>query len=44
MHVTEFPSKLMGERTYSIYCHALTSLGGSSNNFGTLKGKSSSRE
>jgi hypothetical protein len=39
MNVTKFPSKLTGEWTDSIYCHALTSSGGSSNNFGTLGGE-----
>jgi hypothetical protein len=42
-HVTEFPSKLTGEWMDDIYCHTLTSSGGSTNNFGTLGGKSSSR-
>jgi hypothetical protein len=43
MHLTEFPSKLTGEWTDGIYCHTLTSSGGSSNNFGTLGGKSQPR-
>jgi hypothetical protein len=44
MHVTDFPFKRTGEWTEGKFCHTLASLGGSSNNFGTLGAKSPSRE
>jgi hypothetical protein len=42
-HMTNFPSKQIGDCTESIFCHTLASLGGSSLNFGTLWGISPGR-
>jgi hypothetical protein len=43
MHVTDFSSKQTGDWTKGKFCHTLASSGGSSNNFGTLGGKSPPR-
>jgi hypothetical protein len=43
MHVTKFPFKLTGKSTEGKFCYMLASSEGSSNNFGTLGGKSPDR-